>query len=89
MVDKVNQDWENIQTYFGALCHDIRQYSQAMEKKARVEEQVNEVIKKLSATKKEAKAIDATMMFTMMNEEHNKRIDQLCEQNTQAMGMAQ
>ena len=84
--DSDDQEWDDVQEYFGELYHDHKQFSKATAKKARFDERMNHV---KTQPQEVAQSEDAAMMFAMMQEQHSEQMNQMREQNKAALEMAQ
>ena len=83
---KANQNWEEVQSYFGELYHNHKQYSRATAKKAWFNDCLNNT-QEDAANKKIAEQNDAAMMFAMMQQQHKEQVNQMKESNKAAMDM--
>ena len=86
---EVDKTWPNVQTYFGKLYHDHKQYSKATAKKARFTDGMNHVKSEPMPPGPTAEKEDAAMMFAMMQEQHSEQMNQMREQNKATLDMAQ
>ena len=83
--DAALKTWANVQSFFGKLYHDHKQFSKATAKKAQFADHVNNVNEKREAA---AEADDATMMLAIMQEQHQEQLNAMRESNKAAMEMA-
>ena len=81
--DGDDQTWAAVQTYFGGLYHDHKQYSKATAKRARMSEGMNNIEE--AAKEQAAEKDDASMMFAMMQEQHSEQMNIMRVQNEAAM----
>ena len=81
--DGGDQTWAAVQTYFGGLYHDHKQYSKATAKRARMSKGMNNIEE--NAKEQAAEKDDASMMFAMMQEQHSEQMNIMREQNEAAM----
>ena len=82
--DDEEQTWAAVQTYFGGLYHDHKQYAKATAKRARMSEGMNNIEEK-AKEEQAAEKDDASMMFAMMQEQHTEQMNIMREQNEAAM----
>ena len=76
---EAEQTWDEVQTYFGELYHDHKQYSKATAKKARFAEGMSHVKSEQLPPAAPAEKEDAAMLFAMMQEQHSEQMNQMRE----------
>ena len=79
-----DQTWENIKIYFTELYQSHTQYIKSLAKRSRFHESTSNV-KERENTKEES---EATMMFAMMQEQHQEHLNAMREINADAMKKA-
>ena len=82
--EAVDQTWTNVKTYLKELYQSHKQYSKSLAKWSRFHESASNV--KERENKKEEN--DATMMFAMMQEQHQEQLNAMRESNAEATKMA-
>ena len=82
--EAVDQTWANVKIYFTELYQSHTQYSRLLAKGSRFHESASNV-KERENTKKESKA---TMMYAMMQEQHQEQMNEMRESNADAMKTA-
>ena len=79
-----DQTWENLKIYFTELYQSHTQYSKSLAKRSRFHESASNV--KERENKKEES--DATMMFAMIQDQHQEQLNAMRESNAEAMKTA-
>ena len=82
--DADDQIWENVKIYFTDLYQSHTQYSKYLAKRSRFHECASNV-KERENTKEES---EATMMFAMMQEQHQEQLNDMQESNAEAKNTA-
>ncbi len=78
------QTWQNLQDYFTEKWLEQRQYSQATAKQLRFKDAAL-AAQELAAAEKEGKT--TSMMFALLQEQHNSQLKAMASANKQAMDM--
>ena len=75
-----DQTWENVKTYFTELYQSHTQYRKSLTKRTRFHETASNV----KENENEREENDATMMFAMMQEQHQEELNAMRESNAAA-----
>ena len=82
--EAANQTWASVKIYFTELYQSHTQYSKLLAKHSRFHESAS-YVKERENTKEES---EATMMFAMMQEQHQEQLNAMRESNAEAMKTA-